>query len=126
MFHRDICTACGKCIDACINNVLTYYGKEMSVEELLPILLEDREFYDNSGGGVTLSGGECLCQADFCAEILRALKAKGKGNCHGRGYVPLTYLLLPPLCRCTLLHFTKCIIERRNVLITYFFCNFTH
>lgn len=77
LFHRDICTACGKCIDACINNVLTYYGKEMSVEELLPVLLEDKEFYDNSGGGVTLSGGECLCQADFCAELLRALKAKG-------------------------------------------------
>jgi pyruvate formate lyase activating enzyme len=47
------------------------------VEELLPSLLEDKAFYDNSGGGVTLSGGECLMQADFCAELLRALKEKG-------------------------------------------------
>ena len=41
----------------------------------MPILLEDKEFYYNSNGGVTLSGGECLMQADFCAELLRELKA---------------------------------------------------
>ena len=43
----------------------------------MPRLLEDRDFYENSGGGVTLSGGECLLQASFCAELLRALKAEG-------------------------------------------------
>ncbi len=53
------------------------YGKKMTVEELLPVLLEDKDFYATSGGGVTLSGGECLCQADFCAEFLKALKEKG-------------------------------------------------
>ena len=49
----------------------------MTVEELLPILLKDKEFYDNSNGGVTLSGGECLLYADFCAELLKALKENG-------------------------------------------------
>jgi len=44
---------------------------------LLPRLLEDRDFYETSGGGVTLSGGECLCQADFCEALLKALKEKG-------------------------------------------------
>jgi pyruvate formate lyase activating enzyme len=53
------------------------YGKEYTVEELLPILLKDKEFYDNSGGGVTLSGGECLLQADFCVELLKRLKENG-------------------------------------------------
>jgi pyruvate formate lyase activating enzyme len=53
------------------------YGKQVSVSELLPLLLEDKEFYDNSEGGVTLSGGECLMQADFCAELLKELKALG-------------------------------------------------
>jgi pyruvate formate lyase activating enzyme len=53
------------------------YGKQISVSELLPLLLEDKEFYDNSEGGVTLSGGECLMQADFCAELLKELKALG-------------------------------------------------
>jgi pyruvate formate lyase activating enzyme len=46
----------------------------MSAEEVMSVLLEDKEFYENSGGGVTISGGECLCHADFCAELLKQLK----------------------------------------------------
>jgi len=73
-FDRTKCIACGKCEDVCFGNALTFYGKEMTVSELMPILLEDKDFYDNSGGGVTLSGGECLMQAVFCAELLKELK----------------------------------------------------
>ena len=76
-FDRTACTACGKCAEACLGEALTLYGKEMTVDELLPRLLEDREFYDNSGGGVTLSGGECLLHAEFCADLLRRLRAEG-------------------------------------------------
>ena len=76
-FDRDRCTACGRCADVCLGDALTFYGKEYAVEELLPILLKDKEFYQNSGGGVTLSGGECLLQADFCAALLKALKENG-------------------------------------------------
>ena len=61
----------------CIGDAQILYGKEITVEELLPALLEDRDFYENSGGGVTLSGGECLMQADFCAELLKRLKEHG-------------------------------------------------
>ena len=74
---RTKCVGCGKCEDECLNGALKLYGKEMSVDEILPILLEDKEFYESSGGGVTLSGGECLSQADFCAELLKALKQQG-------------------------------------------------
>ena len=77
VFDRNLCVACGKCSDACLGSAITFYGNEITVEELLPQLLEDREFYETSGGGVTLSGGECLCQADFCAELLKALKKEG-------------------------------------------------
>lgn len=49
----------------------------MTVEELIPIILEDKPFFENSGGGVTLSGGECLMQADFCCELLKQLKENG-------------------------------------------------
>lgn len=73
--NRVKCKACGKCEAVCLSQALKLYGEEMSVDELLPLLLEDREFYENSNGGVTLSGGECLMQADFCAELLRELKA---------------------------------------------------
>lgn len=76
-FRPELCTACGVCASVCPANALTLYGRTVSVSELLPILLEDRDFYDNSGGGVTLSGGECLMQADFCAELLRRLKENG-------------------------------------------------
>ena len=76
-FDREKCIACGACTEVCFGEALTLYGKDMSVDELLPVLLEDREFYEKSGGGVTLSGGECLVQADFCAELLAALKKEG-------------------------------------------------
>ena len=72
--EREKCVACGKCEENCFYDALKLYGREMSVSELMPILLEDRDFYENSGGGVTLSGGECLMQAEFCAELLKKLK----------------------------------------------------
>ncbi len=74
VFDRDKCTNCGECEKVCLGAALKLYGREMSVDELLPILLEDKSFYNNTGGGVTLSGGECLCHADFCAELLKLLK----------------------------------------------------
>ena len=77
VFHREKCVSCGKCAESCLGNALTLYGKKVSVEEVLPLLLEDKDFYENSGGGVTLSGGECLVQVDFCAELLKALKENG-------------------------------------------------
>lgn len=82
-FYENKCVGCGECekdgftAEKCLGDARVIYGKEMTVEELLPILLEDKDFYDISGGGVTLSGGECLCQADFCAELLKKLKEKG-------------------------------------------------
>lgn len=77
IFDHTKCTACGNCVENCFSDALILYGKEMTVEQLLPVLLEDREFFENSGGGVTISGGECLVQADFCAELLKALKKEG-------------------------------------------------
>lgn len=77
VLERDKCIACGKCETVCLGEALKFYGKEITVEELLSKLLEDKDFYDTSGGGVTLSGGECLCQIDFCVELLKRLKEKG-------------------------------------------------
>ena len=89
VFERDLCAACGGCENACLGEALKFYGKEMTVDELLSLLLEDKEFYETSGGGVTLSGGECLCQADFCAELLQMLKKEGINTAVDTcGYVP--------------------------------------
>lgn len=92
-FERNICVGCGKCEKACLGEALKFYGKEVSVEELLELVLEDKDFYETSGGGVTVSGGECLCQADFCAEFLKQLKQRrihtAVDTC---GFVPKTAL----------------------------------
>ena len=74
IFNRIDCTACGNCEIECLGDALKLYGQRKSVSELLPLLLEDCAFYESSGGGVTLSGGECLLQADFCRELLKKLK----------------------------------------------------
>ena len=76
-FDREKCIGCGKCDEACLGDALKLYGREMSVEEAFDLLVEDKEFYENSGGGVTLSGGECLLYPDFCTELLRRLKDAG-------------------------------------------------
>jgi len=78
--NRQRCQACGRCVSSCLSDALTLYGRSVTPQEILPDLLEDQIFYQNSGGGVTLSGGEPLCQADFCAELLSLLKGENV-NC---------------------------------------------
>ena len=77
VYNREKCIACGKCEEACLGNALVFYGKEITVGEILPKLTEDREFYKKSGGGVTVSGGEPLMQAEFVAALFLALKEQG-------------------------------------------------
>ena len=77
VFDQTLCNGCGECARLCPAEAFTVYGREVTSDELLTTLLEDEPFYENSGGGITLSGGECLCQADFCAELLQKCKAKG-------------------------------------------------
>ncbi len=74
---RRLCTACGKCVEACLPGALEYYGREMSAEDVAAAVLADRTFYAESGGGCTLSGGEPLLQADFCAGVFSLLKGEG-------------------------------------------------
>lgn len=76
-FDREKCRACGKCASECLADALIFYGERVTVEDILPKLLSDREFYENSGGGVTISGGEPLMQSEFCGELLKRLKAEG-------------------------------------------------
>ncbi|MBE5751278.1 MAG: glycyl-radical enzyme activating protein [Clostridiales bacterium] len=91
VFSREKCTACGACISVCPNAALQLFGKEVTVDELLSELLEDKAFYDTTNGGVTLSGGECLLQADFCAELLKRLKENGVHTAVDTcGFVPRT------------------------------------
>lgn len=74
---RAECKVCGKCAKACPNDALKVYGKQMTVSEICGILKKDIVFYRQSGGGITLSGGECLLQRDACRKILSEMKSVG-------------------------------------------------
>ena len=75
----DKCTACGACETVCLGGALKFYGRTLMLEEALKTALEDVDFYRESGGGVTISGGEPLMQSDFTLAFLAALK---KENIH--------------------------------------------
>lgn len=92
MFYSDKCIGCGKCKEVCENancilcgkceiycpvDARKVCGEEYTVDEVLTEVLKDKSYYENSGGGVTFSGGECMLQIDFLEEILRKCKENG-------------------------------------------------
>lgn len=77
MYHRDRCDLCGKCLDVCFSGGLQQVGKEMTSEEVMAEVRRDIAFYETSGGGITLSGGEPLIQPQFALAILAQAKAEG-------------------------------------------------
>lgn len=78
---REKCVLCGACADHCPVEALEMTGMEIEADDVALRLLRDRAFYKNSGGGVTLSGGEPLFQLDFTREILKRCKEEGLHTC---------------------------------------------
>jgi pyruvate formate lyase activating enzyme len=72
---RDACTGCGRCAPVCLARARAVVGRRRGLDELLSEIDRDALFFDQSGGGVTLSGGEPLSQAEFSLEILAACRA---------------------------------------------------
>lgn len=73
VIDRNICTGCGKCTENCFREALTLSGTPMTAEEVFNSVIRDKCYY-NSGGGVTVSGGEPLLYTDFTAELFSMLK----------------------------------------------------
>lgn len=73
----DLCTNCGKCVSVCPSEALYEFGRPMTVAEVLDEVQGDQSFYDKSGGGITLSGGECTAQPDFSAALLAEAHRRG-------------------------------------------------
>lgn len=79
--NRDICTNCMKCYQACPSDAIKAWGKEMTVDECMEIILKDRGYYEKSGGGVTVSGGDPVIQMDFVVELFRRCKEEKIQTC---------------------------------------------
>jgi pyruvate formate lyase activating enzyme len=73
----DLCNNCGECIAVCPSKALHYFGRVMSVSEVLAEVEQDGPFFSESRGGITLSGGECLLQPAFSAALLKAAQSRG-------------------------------------------------
>ena len=71
------CEACGKCVEECYAGALELAGREATVEEVMEEVLKDKVFYENSKGGLTISGGEPLMQPGFTGEMFRRAKENG-------------------------------------------------
>ena len=71
------CEGCGACVDACPERALALSGRRMSIDEIMAVVREDRVFYQTSGGGLTLGGGEPLAQPEAAVALLTKAKAEG-------------------------------------------------
>jgi pyruvate formate lyase activating enzyme len=91
---RGLCENCGRCVKACQNTAREMIGYEISADEVLRRILPDRPFFEASGGGVTLTGGEPTWQRGFLLELLGKLKQAGlhtaleSCGCFGRELIP--------------------------------------
>ncbi len=94
--QNDLCITCGKCADACCTKARTIIGEERSVEEIIQEVLRDQIFYEISGGGLTISGGEPTAQPRFARALLERAKTFGIstaietcGFCAWRDFEPI-------------------------------------
>ena len=81
VINRKDCTFCGKCVEICPQSVIEIKGMIISVDDVIKTVMKDIRYYEQSGGGMTISGGEPLAQYDFTLELLRTAKENGLHTC---------------------------------------------
>lgn len=75
--HNETCIRCGACVKACVSGAMFTKSVEYTLDQLMAEVDKDRDFYETSGGGVTLSGGEVLAHGAYVCELARAIKDRG-------------------------------------------------
>lgn len=74
---RPVCNHCGQCAQVCPSDALELVGRQMTVADILEVVEKDDLFHSRSGGGITVSGGDPLAQADFVATLLATCRKRG-------------------------------------------------
>lgn len=74
IINEDKCVGCLTCVNSCPNRALSYEGDYQTIEEIVDICMQDIDFYEESGGGVTISGGEGMSQPEFLKRLIAELK----------------------------------------------------
>ncbi len=77
LVDRSKCDLCGRCAEACLYDAMQIVGREVTVDEVVAEVERDRIFFEQSGGGVTLSGGDPLVQPSFAEALLEACRSRG-------------------------------------------------
>jgi pyruvate formate lyase activating enzyme len=78
---RELCSGCGACSSVCSYKAIVLYGEQMSVDEVFDAVNRDKMFYQASGGGVTVSGGEALLQPQFVCDLFEKCRRDGIHTC---------------------------------------------
>jgi pyruvate formate lyase activating enzyme len=76
-YRRGLCAGCGACASVCPSQALSLAGRSMTVTEVMDVVRRDAPFYQRSGGGLTVSGGEPLLQPEFTSALLAAARSEG-------------------------------------------------
>lgn len=79
--NHIFCSTCFACAEACPAEAISFWGKRMAVDDLMKVVLADRRFYERSGGGVTLNGGEVMVQWQFAEELAKTCHEQGINVC---------------------------------------------
>jgi pyruvate formate lyase activating enzyme len=116
---RTLCNGCGECSEVCTYDAIVRYGKQMSVEEIYDVVYRDKMFYDSSGGGVTVSGGEALLHPEIVQELFNKCREAGVHTCiETSGYVPSTLILQVLSCTDYVLFDLKHLDAEKHLLYT--------
>jgi pyruvate formate lyase activating enzyme len=76
-FYPKLCVKCGKCTEICYAEAMVMSGKDVTVLDVMSEIIQDKAYYINSGGGITISGGEVLCQINFAKKLTDACHEEG-------------------------------------------------
>ena len=117
--RHDQCTLCGECVDACPTGARQMIGRTMTVEEVMAEVVKDWVFYEQSGGGVTISGGEPLTQPKFLLALLKAMRlASLSAVLDTTGYGCTEHLLAAAKLSDLVLYDLKAFDEQRHRALT--------